>query len=159
CQAERAREGDPRGAGEASGRQAAQAGQELRRACERSVRRMSGEDARRVGAPSRIVVDDLGGTHVAIAGAEAEHLRQALRLRPGEHVTATDGRGTRATLEITGFHKHVVEARVIARREEPMPRRRLWLATAADGARFDWLVEKAVELGACGLLALAPGHG
>ncbi|HEV8481865.1 MAG TPA: RsmE family RNA methyltransferase [Candidatus Eisenbacteria bacterium] len=119
----------------------------------------AGERARHAGAPSRIVVDDLGGTHIAIEGTEADHLRKALRVRPGEHVTATDGRGTRATLEVTGFHKHVIEARVIARREEPMPRHRLWLATAADGPRFDWLVEKSVELGAFGLLALASGHG
>jgi len=120
---------------------------------------MSAGERAHGGAPSRIVVDDLGGAHVAIAGAEADHLRKALRVRPGEHVSATDGRGTRATLEITGFHKHVVEARVIARREDPLPRHRLWLATAADGARFDWLVEKVVELGGFGLLAFAPGHG
>jgi len=97
----------------------------------------AGERVGHAGAPSRIVVDDLGGAHVAIQGSEADHLRKALRVRPGEHVTATDGRGTRATLEITGFHKHIVEARVIARRQEAMPRTRLWLATAADGPRFD----------------------
>ncbi|HKA23362.1 MAG TPA: RsmE family RNA methyltransferase [Candidatus Eisenbacteria bacterium] len=115
--------------------------------------------AARTGAPCCIVVDDLSGTHVAIVGPEADHVRKALRVRPGEHVAATDGRGARATLEITGFHKHVVEARVVAKRQEPLPARRLWLATAAAGPRFDWLVEKSVELGAFGLLVLAPEAG
>jgi 16S rRNA (uracil1498-N3)-methyltransferase len=113
----------------------------------------------REGAPCCIVVDDLSGTHVAIEGAEAEHVRKSLRARPGEHVSATDGHGVRATLEISGFHKHVVEARVIAKRQEPRPARRLWIATAADGPRFDWLIEKSVELGAFGLLALEPATG
>jgi 16S rRNA (uracil1498-N3)-methyltransferase len=113
----------------------------------------------REGAPCCIVVEDLSGTHVAIEGPEAEHVRKALRVRPGEHVSATDGHGVRATLEISGFHRHVVEARVVSRRQEPRPARRLWLATAADGPRFDWLIEKAVELGAFGLLSLEPATG
>jgi 16S rRNA (uracil1498-N3)-methyltransferase len=114
---------------------------------------------RAAGAPCCIVVDDLSGSHVAIEGAEAEHVRKALRARLGDHVSATDGHGTRAALEISGFHKHVVEARVVSKRLEPRPARRLWLATAADGPRFDWLVEKSVELGAFGLLALEPATG
>jgi 16S rRNA (uracil1498-N3)-methyltransferase len=111
------------------------------------------------GAPCCIVVEDLSGSHVAIEGAEAEHVRKVLRLKPGEHVSATDGHGMRATLEISGFHKHVVEARVVSKRQEPRPARRLWIATAADGPRFDWLIEKAVELGAFGLMALEPATG
>lgn len=111
------------------------------------------------GAPCCIVVDDLSGSHVAIEGAEAEHVRRALRVRPGEHVSATDGHGMRATLEISGFHKHVVEARIVSKRQEPRPARRLWIATAADGPRFDWLIEKSVELGASGVLALEPASG
>lgn len=111
------------------------------------------------GAPCCIVVEDLSGSHVAIEGAEAEHVRKALRVRPGEHVSATDGNGMRATLEIASFHKHVVEARIVSKRQEPRPARRLWLATAADGPRFDWLVEKSVELGAFGILALTPASG
>jgi 16S rRNA (uracil1498-N3)-methyltransferase len=115
--------------------------------------------SRTAGAPCCIVVDDLSGTHVAIEGTEAEHVKKALRVRSGEHVSATDGHGTRATLEISGFHKHVVEARIVSKRQEPRPARRLWLATAADSPRFDWLVEKSVELGAFGLLALEPATG
>jgi len=115
--------------------------------------------ARLEGAPCSIVVDDLSGSHVAIEGTEAEHVRKALRVKPGEHVSATDGNGMRATLEIASFHKHVIEARVVSKRQEPRPTRRLWLATAADGPRFDWLVEKSVELGAFGLLALEPASG
>ena len=113
----------------------------------------------RSGAPSQVVVDDLGGSHVGVEGGEAEHLRKALRLRPGDRVSATDGRGTRATLEITGFGKGRVETVVRERRHEPRPERRYWIATRAAGPRFDWLVEKAVELGAAGVIALVPEGG
>lgn len=113
----------------------------------------------RSGAPTQIVVDDLGGSHVGVEGGEAEHLRKALRLRPGETVHATDGRGTRATLEITGFGKGRVETIVRERRHEPRPERRYWIATRAAGPRFDWLVEKAVELGAAGVIAVVPEGG
>ena len=122
------------------------------------MRREEGR-GRRAGAPSQVVVDDLGGAHVSIEGGEAEHLRKVLRLRPGDRVSATDGRGTRGVLEITSFGRGRVETAVRERRREPAPERRYWIATRAAGPRFDWLVEKAVEMGAAGLIALVPDGG
>ena len=112
-----------------------------------------------LGAPSQIVVDDLGGARVVVVGLEADHLRKALRIRPGERVRATDGRGLRATLEITGFHDRAVETVVRERHLEPASERRFWIAAFAAGARFDWLVEKSVELGVSGLIVLLPRRG
>lgn len=123
------------------------------------MKREEGRGSRRPGAPSQVVVDDLGGAHVSIEGGEAEHLRKVLRLHPGDTVSATDGRGTRGVLEIMSFGRGRVETAVRERRREPAPERRYWIATRAAGPRFDWLVEKAVELGAAGVIALVPEGG
>jgi 16S rRNA (uracil1498-N3)-methyltransferase len=74
----------------------------------------------------------------------------SLRLAPGDTFVATDGQGTVARLEATALDRRGLDARVLERREMPTPALRLWLVAEADGARGDWIVEKAVELGAFG---------
>ncbi len=71
----------------------------------------------------------------------------------------TDGRGTRGEAEILRWHRDAVELALRDRSSVARPERRFWLATRAVGARFDWLLEKAVELGAWGILPLAASRG
>jgi len=100
------------------------------------------------GPPSFVHVPDLGpaGSTLAIGGDEAHYLGRVVRVRAGEHVIATDGRGAVATLEVTAIGTSV-QARVLDRREVPRPARlELWCG-APEGDRADWLVEKLAELG------------
>lgn len=59
-----------------------------------------------------------------------------------------------ARLELTAVDRRGLDARVLERAHVDPPPFRLWLAAEADGARGDWLVEKAVELGAWGFCPL-----
>jgi 16S rRNA (uracil1498-N3)-methyltransferase len=86
---------------------------------------------------------------LALEGDEARHLARVRRLGPGDVVEVFDGRGFATRAEVVAVGRDRVELRPVG---DPLPDRappcRLTLATAVPkGERFDWLVEKATELG------------
>ncbi len=96
------------------------------------------------------------GDRVRLDAAQAHHLLQVLRARPGDAVTAVDaaGRSYRAVvLEASG------ELRIEVPISEPMPPGPALLVAPPKGTRMAWLVEKAVELGAGAVLPVATAHG
>ncbi|MEP7029024.1 MAG: RsmE family RNA methyltransferase [Candidatus Eisenbacteria bacterium] len=110
---------------------------------------------------TQVVIDDLALETLRIEGDDARHLAASLRLAVGDTFVATDGRGRVARLEASAISRRGVEARVLERARVPAPELRLWLVADAEGARGDWIVEKAVEFGAFGFLparAARPGR-
>lgn len=91
------------------------------------------------------------GERLILEGDQARHLSRVLRLGAGSSVIVFDGRGraVRAIVRrVFGGERAEVELtdEIVADREAPIV---LTLATAVPkGDRFDWLVEKATELGA-----------
>ena len=86
---------------------------------------------------------------VLLEGDEARHLARVRRVAVGECVELFDGRGSAFLAEVLGIGRDRVELLI---REPlpsvPPPRLKLTLANAVPkGDRFDWLVEKATELG------------
>ena len=103
-------------------------------------------------AVTQVVLDDLAPLRVTITGDDARHLVRALRLRPGDTFQATDGQGGVARLVAESIDRAEIEARVLERATVPPAALRLWLVADAADARGDWIVEKAVELGAYAFL-------
>ena len=96
------------------------------------------------------------GAERALPPGAARHV-QVLRLQPGSAITVFDGQGGEWDAEVTRMGRSEVVVRVGAHhaveREAP---RALHLAVGLMAAeRFDWLVEKATELGAASLTPLA----
>ncbi|MGL1832542.1 16S rRNA (uracil(1498)-N(3))-methyltransferase [Rhodocyclaceae bacterium SMB388] len=87
--------------------------------------------------------------------ALAHHAVRVLRLGEGASIVLFDGRGgeTRATLFGRGKTWHArLDARCDVDRESPL---QLVLVQAlAAGDKMDWIVQKAVELGVCGIVPL-----
>jgi 16S rRNA (uracil1498-N3)-methyltransferase len=86
---------------------------------------------------------------IRLQGDEAHHLSRVRRLGPGDDVEVFDGEGYATRARIARVAREGVDLEVIG---DPLPDResgcRLTLATAVPkGDRFDWLVEKATELG------------
>lgn len=86
---------------------------------------------------------------VVLPDDAAHHARTVLRLRVGDPVRLFDGRGREVSAELRAVSAREVRARmgtaVTARPESP-----LWLALALaplKGDRFEWALQKAVELG------------
>jgi 16S rRNA (uracil1498-N3)-methyltransferase len=93
---------------------------------------------------------------IRLEGDESRHLSRVRRLGPGAVVEVFDGQGWAAHAEVMAVGKDWVD---LAVREELHTDRaaacRLTLATAVPkGERFDWLVEKATELGVDRLVPL-----
>jgi len=96
-----------------------------------------------------------GGKAVTLAGEEARHLRDVLRLKRGEEVFVFDGEGReyRCVIEEArrdGAQLEVSEEVSPASPESPLD---LTLATALlKGEKFDLVVQKATELGVARIL-------
>ena len=89
------------------------------------------------------------GRRGSIVGAELDHLRRVLRLRPGDHVVAFDDSGWEHEAVIRALNDAQGEVEILrsyrAERESPLA---VTLAVAVTkGDKMDYVVEKATELG------------
>lgn len=88
------------------------------------------------------------GTELRLSPEETKHCTRVLRLQAGDRLLLADGKGTEAEAELLGTEKQGALVRVLHVREAPQRPFRLDLLQAPlKGARMDWLVEKACELG------------
>jgi 16S rRNA (uracil1498-N3)-methyltransferase len=92
-------------------------------------------------------VDEVRGGKASLRGETAQHLRKVLRVETGQQFEISDG--ARIYLAaVEEFGKDLVEFRVmeeIAR--EPAPARVHLLVSLIKFDRFEWILEKATELG------------
>jgi len=93
-------------------------------------------------------------------GPEAHHLSHVLRLSAGDTVELFNGRGRAAAAVVTTVSKRTTDLQITAVRNAPPLSPRIVLAVAVPkGERFDWLVEKAAELGVARLIPLLTVRG
>jgi 16S rRNA (uracil1498-N3)-methyltransferase len=106
-------------------------------------------------APSFLYLPELAtcADEFTLEGDEARYLSRVVRARDGERVTASDGAGALATLEVARVRPDVL-LRVLERRRVPPPAPTRVLCGAPEGERGDWLVEKLAELGVSELVPL-----
>lgn len=91
-----------------------------------------------------------------LEGDEARHLLRVRRLGLKDQVELFDGRGSATAAEVTAVGRDRVELVALGSRlhDRNLPCR-LTLATAVPkGERFDWLIEKATELGVARLIPI-----
>lgn len=87
---------------------------------------------------------------------QAHHLRDVLRLSVGDRVEVFDGRGNGYTGIITDNSSEVRVGRLQRLVPPPASQPRLTLAVALiKSDRFEWMLQKATELGADGFIPLA----
>lgn len=87
---------------------------------------------------------------VALPDEEAHHAGHVLRLRVGDRIGLLDGQGTRAVAELIAVTKREVLAQVVERSAQPRERPatiHLAVAPTKQMDRYEWFVEKAVEIG------------
>ena len=93
--------------------------------------------------------DSLDSDHVSITGDDAHHAARALRIRPGEEITVSDGRGTVVrgrTLEVSPSR---VTAEVTARDHVDQPSPLVVVFPAVPkGGKLETIVQKLTEIGA-----------
>lgn len=92
---------------------------------------------------------------------EAHHATRVLRLKTGQVISLMDGQGNRYTGVLEEVSPRSVSVgQVTLVESEPMPARPLTLAVALTKNidRFEWMVEKAVELGVWAIVPLICRH-
>jgi 16S rRNA (uracil1498-N3)-methyltransferase len=97
---------------------------------------------------------------IHISGPLLNHLRQSLRLQPGEILTVTDDRGRRYRTEIIEVTSRALTGRIVETIAAP-PRTSpsIILAQALlKGEKMDWVIQKATELGVERIVPLAASH-
>lgn len=92
--------------------------------------------------------DNVAGDSIIITGHDAHHAARALRIRSGEEITISDGKGNVVRADVTGVSATTLEASVRARAsvEQPSPRVIVFPAMPKAG-KLDAVVQKLTELG------------
>ncbi len=96
------------------------------------------------------------GQLVNLPEAVARHI-QVLRLAPGELVTLFNGEGGEYSATLSEIGKRHVSAEVKAHngRDVELPYAITLAQCLPEASKLDWIIEKAVELGASGIVPLA----
>ncbi|MBC8031522.1 MAG: 16S rRNA (uracil(1498)-N(3))-methyltransferase [Pyrinomonadaceae bacterium] len=114
---------------------------------------------RRFYAPPSAFSPELGS--VTLASDEARHLRDVLRLQPGDEVYVFNGAGKEFHCQVERSERNAVQLKVLgptepARPESPL---RLTLAVALlKGEKFDLVVQKVTELGVARVIPVVTKH-
>jgi 16S rRNA (uracil1498-N3)-methyltransferase len=86
---------------------------------------------------------------LGLAGAEAHHARDVLRMRVGEKLVLFNGRGREITAEIIDLGRDEIQLRKLDEAETPPLQCAIVLGQAIPkGKNMDLIVQKAVEIGA-----------
>jgi 16S rRNA (uracil1498-N3)-methyltransferase len=87
--------------------------------------------------------------HLTLTHDEAQHCSRVMRKQPGDRIEIFDGAGRMAVCEITQVSKSEVQAQITSEtRFEPFQTAIHLLPALIKAEPFEWLLEKAVELGA-----------
>ena len=96
------------------------------------------------------------GSHLALPESVAHHI-QVLRLALGTPITLFNGSGGEFTATIVSIEKKrvSVEIKTFSPREAELPYAITLTQALPESSKLDWIIEKAVELGAAGIQPLS----
>ncbi len=86
----------------------------------------------------------------------SRHAVQVLRMKEGEKLNLTDGKGNLITVEITDAHKKHCSVKIQATSHELRAARQITVAISLlkNASRFEWFLEKATEIGVSEIIPL-----
>lgn len=105
---------------------------------------------------ARFLIDEIQGD-IALFLEDAQHMARILRLKPGDFITALDGRGRQAQAAILSIGKDVVRAQLSSWQQasgEPSIHVSIFQGICR-GERFETVVQKCSELGAADITPLS----
>ncbi|MDI6688891.1 MAG: 16S rRNA (uracil(1498)-N(3))-methyltransferase [Actinomycetota bacterium] len=91
---------------------------------------------------------NIQGLEICIVGDDVNHIRNVLRLKPGENVIVCDGRGSVYETQIIRIGKQEVITRILKHQvQESLPPHVALFQGLPKGPKMDFIVQKATELG------------
>lgn len=99
-------------------------------------------------------------THFILSEETSKHCVQVLRMRTGEELQLTNGKGLLITATITKEDKRRCEVNITERKfaEEPQKKISIAISLLKNANRFEWFLEKATELGVNEIIPLLCEH-
>ena len=97
------------------------------------------------------------GDGIRIVGPDVNHMKNVLRMKPGEQVLISDGTGKDYTCSIISIDSEAVEAgiRSVSNEGRELPSR-IWLFQGLPKSdKMEFIIQKAVELGAAGIVPVS----
>jgi 16S rRNA (uracil1498-N3)-methyltransferase len=93
--------------------------------------------------------ENLSQHSFALSSEEAKHITKSMRLKTGDFIWITDGKGTLAKAALTHIFKDSCEVEIIETvfYQNALGKLHLAVAPTKNPDRMEWLVEKAVEIG------------
>lgn len=108
----------------------------------------------------RFFIPQLYNEEMSITGVDAKHIGKVLRMQPGDKLQIVSDDGVSALAEIAAISESTVTVRcleVLAESHEPAVK--ITLAQGlAKGEKMDFIIQKAVELGAYSIVPVAMEH-
>ena len=97
---------------------------------------------------------------IHITGDLLHHLRDSLRLHPGDSLSLNDGCGIRYRIEVTHVSSQAIDGRIINHHIEPAPKAPPIVLGQAliKGDKMDWVIQKATELGIATIVPIDSTH-
>jgi 16S rRNA (uracil1498-N3)-methyltransferase len=101
-------------------------------------------------------VADITAPVIVLDEDTSKHITGVLRMKRGEELALTDGRGTKATAVIEDDHRKRCTVRIKNRHfeDEVKPRITIAISLVKNVARFEWFLEKATEIGISEIIPL-----
>jgi 16S rRNA (uracil1498-N3)-methyltransferase len=94
--------------------------------------------------------ENLSQDSFTLSAEESKHISKSMRLKEGDSIFITDGKGALAKAILTNVHKDTCTADIVERTFHDISTARkqhLAVAPTKNPDRMEWLVEKAVEIG------------
>ena len=108
----------------------------------------------------RFFIPQLYNEEMSITGVDAKHIGKVLRMQPGDKLQIVSDDGVSALAEVTTISESTVTVHcleVLAESHEPAVK--ITLAQGlAKGEKMDFIIQKAVELGAYSIVPVAMEH-
>lgn len=103
-------------------------------------------------------ISDYDGTQKEIVLNEdsSKHIVQVLRMKRGEQLNLTDGKGNLLTCSIVDDHKKhcVVQMNEASHKAQGARKVSVAISLLKNADRFEWFLEKATEIGVCEIIPL-----
>ena len=93
--------------------------------------------------------EQIGEKTIHITGSDVNHIRNVLRMKPGDEILISDGETKEYHCEITALDAEYVEALIMFVKEEglELPSKVYLFQGLPKSDKMEWIIQKAVELG------------
>ncbi len=94
---------------------------------------------------------------IYMQGADVNHIKNVLRMKPGEDVRVNDGRGKTYLCCISSYEEQTAVLDILKELDSvtELPSRIILFQGLPKGDKMEWIVQKAVELGAYAIVPFA----